>query len=98
MAMDFSSLIIFVSLICLFLLGREWARREKQISDLTKRIRDLETANRQRLPYRSYEEILNAMAALDKELSERNFYTSLIENAKGHLANAMKAGTKRETK
>lgn len=95
----FSALTIIVlalAIFCLYLLSREWSRREKQIADLLKRVRDLEKANLQRLPYRSYEELLNAMAAIDKELGERSFYISLLENAKGHIANAMKAGTKRE--
>ena len=55
-----------------------------------------ESASRQRLPYRAFEEMLNAMAALDKEKSEMEFHTSLIDNAMGHMANAMRAGTVRE--
>ena len=90
--------LVVLSIICLLFITREWSRRDKQINNLTRRVNDLEQANLQRLPFRSYEEILNAMAALDKELEERNFYNSLIENAKGHLTNAMSAGTKREKK
>ena len=89
---------IALGLICLYFLAREWNRQEKQITDLAKRVRDLETANVQRLPYKSFEELLDAMAALNKEIEERKFQTSLIENAAGHIANAMKVGTKRETK
>ena len=43
-------------------------------------------------------ERLDAIAALDKEKTELNFHTSLIENAMGHLANAMQTGTVREKK
>jgi len=91
-------IILILTLICLYFLAREWNRRDRQIDDLRKRVRDLEQANLQRLPHKSFEEILNAMVALDKEITERNFQTSLLENAKGHLTNAMAAGTKRENK
>lgn len=91
-------LTVALSLACLFLLSREWNRREKKICELETRIHNLENANKQRLPYKSFEELLNAMSALDKEIEERKFQTSLIENAAGHIANAMKVGTKRESK
>lgn len=99
MATHYSTLaLIILSLLLLALLAREWSRMERRVGELMKRVRDLEQANLQRLPYKSYEEILNAMAALDKEMTERTFYNSLIENAKAHLTNAMSAGTKREQK
>lgn len=100
MATDISTLLIVViialSLIVLFLLSREWTRRERQISELTKRVRDLENAQLQRLPYKSFEEILNGMAALDILEQEADFKTEVIRNAKAHFSNAMTAGTKRE--
>jgi hypothetical protein len=89
-------IIIFLVSICLFLIGREWARNEKRIQDMEKRVTDLESASRQRLPYKAFEEMLDAMAALDKEKTEMEFHTSLIDNAMGHMANAMKVGTVRE--
>lgn len=91
-------IIIALSLLCLFLLSREWVRREKQISELTKRIRALEQANLQRLPYKSFEEILNGMAALEILEREADFKQDLIQNAKAHFVNAMASGTKREPK
>jgi hypothetical protein len=101
MATDYSTLaliILILSLICLYLLSREWNRREKQITELTKRVRDLEQANLQRLPYKSFEEILNGMAALEILEREAEFKTDVIQNAKAHFVNAMAAGTKRENK
>lgn len=91
-------IVISLIMICLYFIAREWNRQEKRIADLTKRVRDLEQANMQRLPHRSLEELINAMAAIDKEIEERKFQTSLLENAAGHIANAMKAGTKRQDK
>jgi len=82
----------------MYLLARDWNRREKQIADLQKQVHDLEQANRQRLPYKSFEELLDAMAALDVELESRKLQTDFLENARGHIANAMTVGTKRETK
>lgn len=89
-------IILVLSIVCLSLLLREWNRREKQITELTKRVRDLEQANLQRLPYRSFEEILNGMAALEILEREADFKTEVIKNAKEHFSNAMKVGTKRE--
>lgn len=80
----------------MFLLWREWSRREKQIEKLEKQVQELQEANRQRLPYKSFEELLDAMAALDIELETRKLQTDYLENVKGHIANAMKVGTKRE--
>ena len=88
--------ILALAMVCLFLLSREWNRRERQIRDLSKRVTDLEKANLQRLPYKSFEELLDAMAALDIEITERKLQTDFLENARGHIANAMKVGTKRE--
>jgi hypothetical protein len=80
----------------MYLLAREWNCRERQLRDLAKRVNDLEAANRQRLPYKSFEELLDAMAALDIELETRKLQTDYLENVKGHIANAMKVGTKGE--
>jgi hypothetical protein len=94
MQIEFVALILVF--ICVFLLSREWTRNEKRIQDMEKRVHDLEAASKQRLPYKAFEEMLDAMAALDKEKSEMEFHTSLIDNAMGHMANAMKVGTVRE--
>ena len=88
--------IILLIAFCAILLFRDWQRQESRLREMEKRIQDLEAANRQRLPYKAFEEMLNAMAALDKEKSESEFRTSLIDNAIGHMANAMKVGTTRE--
>jgi hypothetical protein len=89
-------IIVTLALIVVALLSREWRKLEKRLDDHSQKIRLLELANKQRIPHKSFEEILNAMVALDKEIEERNFQTSLLENAKGHLTNAMAVGTKRE--
>jgi len=57
------------------------------------------TAKSDRKTPRNYgitSEIMHAMAALNKELAERKFDNDLIENAMGHMTNALSAGTKRE--
>jgi hypothetical protein len=90
--------IVTLSIACLFLLSHEWNRREKQITELTRRVRELEKANVQRLPYKSFEEILNGMAALDILERESEFKRDVIANAKAHFTNAMSTGTKREKK
>lgn len=90
------TIIILLSILSMLLLWREWARKEKRIENLEKQVADLQKANCQRLPYKSFQELLDAMVAIDKELEERNFYNSLLENAKGHIANAMAVGTKRQ--
>jgi hypothetical protein len=97
---DMEIIILLLVFICALILYREWAeakrRNEKRIQDMEKRVTDLEAASRQRLPYKAFEEMLNAMAALDKEKTEMEFHTSLIDNAMGHMANAMRVGTVRE--
>jgi len=90
------SLIIVLSIVCLVLLYREWAYRERRIVTLEKQVIDLQQASRQRLPYKSFEELLDAMAALDIELETRKLQTDFLENAKGHITNAMRVGTKKE--
>lgn len=99
MAIHYSTIaVIVLSLVCLLLLAREWSRVERKMNELTKRVRDLENANMQRLPYKSFEEILNGMAALEILEREAEFKSDIIANAKAHFTNAMAAGTKRETK
>ena len=90
------SITLLLVIVCLGLSLYDRYRCDQQMQNLKSRIRKLEEANRQRLPYKSFEELLNAMAALDVELSERKLQTDFLENARGHIANAMKAGTKRD--
>jgi hypothetical protein len=91
-------IVLLLFIFCLFLLARDWNRREKQISELTRRVRDLEKASPMRLPYKSFEEILNGMAALEILEREADFKQDVIKNAKAHFTNAMATGTKREAK
>jgi len=90
------SSVILLSVLSMYLLARDWTRREKQIEKLEKQVADLQQASRYRLPYKSFEELLDAMAALDIELETRKLQTDFLENAKGHITNAMKVGTKGE--
>ncbi len=78
------------------LLYSAWVHTDKRVTAIETRMRELENANRKRMPYRAMEELLDAMAALDKEKSEMQFHVSLIDNARGHMMNAMKSGTVRE--
>lgn len=94
--MEITTIVLLI--LCFVLLGREWSRNEKRIHALEQAVEKLETSNKQRLPYKAFEDLLNAMAALDKEQTEMEFHVSLIDNARGHIANAMKVGTNRETK
>jgi hypothetical protein len=73
-----------------------WSNTDKRLTALERQIASLEAANRQRLPYRAMEEMLDAMAALDKEKTEMEFHVSLIDNAIGHMTNAMRTGTSKE--
>lgn len=63
---------------------------------MKKRITTLEEANRLRLPYKSYEEILDAIAAHNLYMEQKKFEVSLLENEHAHLVKAMQVGTKRE--
>ena len=90
------SSVIFLSLLSMVLAWRDWSQREKRIIELEKQVRELQEASRQRLPYKSFEELLDAMAALDIELETRKLQTDFLENAKGHITNAMRVGTKNE--
>lgn len=89
-------IIILLIAVCVCLMFREWHRTEARISGIEERMHELEAVNRKRMPYKAMEELLDAMAALDKEKSEMQFHVSLIDNARGHMMNAMKSGTVRE--
>ena len=83
----------------------DWSKMKCQIDAQDERIRlqserieKLESANRTRMPYKAVEEILDARAALGRLKEEYRLYTDFIENAEGHLDNAVTTGTKREEK
>lgn len=67
-----------------------------RFSNLEKRIQKLEDAGKMRLPFRSQDEMLNALAAIDALEHEQAFKNNLLENAKAHVIKAMQVGTKRE--
>ena len=69
---------------------------KKDMDALHEKIRKLEDANKRRMPLRSQDDVLNAMAALDAWIHEAKFGENIIENAKGHLAKSLAVGTKRE--
>lgn len=82
--------------VCVFLLGREWNRHDERLHAMEARVRELESASKLRLPYRSQEELLDAMAAISRYMEERKIQDAFIENAAGHITNAMTVGTVRE--
>jgi hypothetical protein len=92
------ALIALLSILSMFLLWREWDRREKEITELTKRVKALESSGQLRLPHQAADELLNAMAVLDVELSKRQIEMDYLKNIQGHITNAMSVGTKRQNK
>ena len=77
-------------------LYREWSSLRTQVRMQGERIANLEKAARLRMPHQAMEAILDARAALNKYKEEVLYEVSLIENAEGHLGDALSAGTKRE--
>lgn len=98
--------VLFVALIVnlvIFLIYRRDQEFTKRLSSVTERVKGLEEqneklkqANRKRMPYESYEHILDAMAALDAEEREIEIKRIFIENARSHMTQAVSVGTKRE--
>lgn len=88
--------VIILSVICALFLLLEVARHVKRMSELEKRLKALEDANRKRMPYQSQEELIDAMTAISLYLQERKIQDTFIENAAGHITNALAVGTKRE--
>lgn len=97
--MEMKYLVIFLigSLIFLsaFLLFREFTGLHKKVDDLGKRMKKLEEASCKRLPFKAYDETLDAMAALDALEHAEDFRQILIQNAKAHLIKSMTVGTKK---
>lgn len=88
--------IIVLSVVCSIFLLAEIVRHVKRMSELEKRLKALEDANRKRMPYQSQEELIDAMTAISLYLQERKIQDTFIENAAGHITNALAVGTKRE--
>jgi len=72
------------------------AAQVRKNRDMERRVTKLEEAGRKRIPYGVAEEVMDAMAALDKFVFEKEFYDGIVDNVRGHLANALKTGTKDE--
>lgn len=70
---------------------------ESTVNSLQERVKKLEIASRKRMPYHSYDKALDAMAALDALEHAEDFRQTLIQNAKAHLIESLKVGTKEET-
>lgn len=89
-------IIITLSVICAMLLAVEITRHIQNVKKLEERLKAIEDANRKRMPYQSQEELIDAMTAIILYLQERKIQDSFIENAAGHITNALAVGTKRE--
>lgn len=64
--------------------------------DLEQRVTRLEETSRKRMPYAAADELLDAMAALDKLTMDVDVLNAIKENARGHIANALRVGTKEQ--
>jgi len=69
---------------------------DKKVHALEQSLSKMEQANKLRLPYKAFEEIMNGMAALDVRDREVEFEKTVLDNARAHFSNALKVGTKRE--
>ena len=90
--------IVIVLLIVIIALSAAMLYREfKHMNDrLEARITKLEEASKKRVPYRTQEELLDAMAALDAFENEVDLGKTMIVNAKAHIAKGLQVGTNRE--
>lgn len=93
MKFDILASLIIAALI-LYLVYREWAALKATVHTQGERIAKLEESSRLRMPRQAMESILDARAALNKYKEEVQYELSLIENAEGHLGNALTSGTK----
>lgn len=61
---------------------------------LEKRVARLEEAGRKRIPYGAADELLDAMAALDRLTMDVDVLSAIKENVRAHIINALQIGTK----
>jgi hypothetical protein len=102
------AIVVIIGLLILWatiLLVREYftmqnrvANLEKGFSDIQIKMKNMEEANRKRMPYDAFDSLLDARAALNRFREENKFFDSLIENAEAHIDKAMATGTKRQEK
>jgi len=92
--------IVIVLLVVIIAMSAAMLYREfKHMNErLEARIANLEQASKKRVPYRTQEELLDAMAALDAFENEVDLGKAMIENAKAHIAKGLQVGTNREDK
>ena len=89
-------LVIIIAAVSAYSAWRAHTNLVQRVSDLDQRLAKMEKANRLRMPYRAFEEILNGMAALEVRDREVELEKNILENARAHFSNALKVGTKRE--
>jgi len=92
-----------LTILSMFLLWREWDRREKQrlanqkkLTDLAARVIELETANKYRYSQRAADEVLDAIAMIDTDIERDEIELEKKKVTKAHLITALNVGTKRE--
>lgn len=68
--------------------------QRRTIKDLLTRVTSLEACNRKRMPYAAQDELLDAMAVLDRLTMDADVMNAIRENVRGHIANALQVGTK----
>lgn len=73
---------------------REWTGLKATVRSQEERLAKLEESSRLRLPYKSYEEMLDLMAAVEIAEQDLKFKSNILDNIRGHAENAMKVGTK----
>ncbi len=88
-----SILLVIIIALSAFMLYREFKHMNER---LEARIIKLEEASKKRVPYRTQEELLDAMAALDAFENEVDLGKAMINNAKAHIAKGLQVGTNRE--
>ncbi len=74
-------LTIIIGFVTLFSIYRQWTRLEDKVRSQGERIVKLEQASRMRLPYKSYEELLDLMAAVEVIEQDLRFKASRLVRA-----------------